>query len=295
MAVKQNRGKLADIMKKAIDLDLDRECKEVIREWLNNMDEGEGSKEATKKLLSIIEADKYSENQIIQEILQKKDFLIKKSQWIVGGDGWAYDIGYGGLDHVIASGEDVNILVFDTEVYSNTGGQSSKATPTAAAAKFAASGKKIKKKDLGLMAMSYGYVYVTQISMGANMNHTIKAITEAEAYKGPSLIICYAPCVNHGIKTGMGTSIAQEKKAVESGYWHLYRYNPSLKREGKNPFLLDSKEPEKPFRDFILGEVRFSQIQRSFPEIAEELYIKAEKDALERYKTYKRLSEIEYQ
>ena len=258
------------------------------------MYDGEASKTASKKLMSVIDNQSFRDNKIIDEILRKKDYLVKQSQWIVGGDGWAYDIGYGGLDHVLASGEDVNILVMDTEVYSNTGGQSSKATPTAAAAKFAASGKKIRKKDLGMMAMSYGYVYVTQIAMGANMNHTIKAFIEAENYKGPSLIIAYSPCINHGIKTGMGTSVVQEKKAVEAGYWHLYRYNPLLKQQGKNPFILDSKEPKASFRDYILGEIRFDQIRNTFPDIAEELYLKAQEDAEERYKTYKRLSEIEY-
>ena len=184
----------------------------------------------------------------------------------------------------------VNILVFDTEVYSNTGGQASKATPTAAAAKFAAAGKRTKKKDLGRMAMTYGYVYVAQVSMGANLNHTLKALVEAESYNGPSLIICYAPCVNHGIKLGMGRTVNEEKKAVESGYWHLYRYDPRLSESRKNPFILDSKEPKESFRDFIMGEVRYSQIEKTFPHLADELYEKAEKDAKERYETYKELS-----
>ena len=209
----------------------------------------------------------------------------------MGGDGWAYDIGYGGLDHVLASGEDINILVFDTEVYSNTGGQSSKATPTAAIAKFAASGKKIKKKDLGLMAMSYGYVYVAQVGMGADKNQLLKALIEAERYDGPSLIICYAPCINHGIKKGMGKSQEDIKDAVETGYWHLYRYNPELKKEGKNPFILDSKEPKRPFREFLMGQVRYTALLSEFPEIAEQLFEKAEADAAERYETYKKLAE----
>ena len=294
LAVKQMRERLADLMQEGLDSELDDECKGLFRDWLDNIDNGEGSKSASQKLLSVISGDKYSNNRTIKEILDKKDFLVKKSQWIVGGDGWAYDIGYGGLDHVLASGEDVNLLVFDTEVYSNTGGQSSKSTPTAAAAKFAAAGKKIRKKDLGMMAMTYGYVYVAQISMGANMNHALKAITEAESYKGPSLIICYAPCVAHGIKSGMGTTVGQEKKAVESGYWHLYRYNPTLKEEGKNPFILDSREPKDSFRDFILSEIRFSQIQHTFPEVAEELYKKAEEDAKDKLQTYKRLAEMQY-
>jgi pyruvate-ferredoxin/flavodoxin oxidoreductase len=220
--------------------------------------------------------------------------MIKRSHWIIGGDGWAYDIGYGGLDHVLAMGDDINVLVMDTEIYSNTGGQSSKATQTGAVAKFAAAGKKIRKKDLGMMAMSYGYVYVAQIAMGANMNHTIKVMTEAESYKGPSLIIAYSPCISHGIKTGMGTSMAEEKKAVESGYWHLYRYNPMLKEEGKNPFILDSKEPTKPFKDYIHGEIRYSQLMNVFPEAAEILFDTSEKHAKERYETYKRLNEMQY-
>jgi len=194
----------------------------------------------------------------------------------------------------LSLGGDVNIFVMDTEIYSNTGGQSSKATPTSAVAKFAAAGKKLRKKDLGLMAMSYGDIYVTQISMGANMNHTIKAITEAEAYKGPSLIIAYAPCISHGIKTGMGTSIAQERKAVESGYWHLYRYNPLLKNEGKNPFVLDSKEPKESYRDFITGEIRYSSLMKTFPDNAEELFKLSEIHARERYDIYRRLAEMQY-
>ncbi len=295
LAVKQIRERLKDIMQEGLQSNIDDDVKSAFKNWIENMYDGDASKESTKKLLLLIDNEKYRDDKGIQEILVKKDFLIKKSQWIVGGDGWAYDIGYGGLDHVLASGEDVNVLVFDTEVYSNTGGQSSKATPTAAAAKFAASGKKIRKKDLGMMAMSYGYVYVAQIAMGANMNHTAKVLAEAEKYPGPSLIICYAPCINHGIKTGMGTTIVQEKKAVESGYWHLYRYNPLLKQQGKNPFTLESKEPTASFREFILSELRYSQIQNTFPEIAEELYTKAEKDAKEKYETYKRLAEMRYE
>jgi pyruvate-ferredoxin/flavodoxin oxidoreductase len=191
-------------------------------------------------------------------------------------------------------GDDVNLFVMDTEIYSNTGGQSSKATPTAAVAKFAAAGKKVRKKDLGLMAMSYGYVYVAQIAMGANMNQTMKAISEAENYKGPSLIIAYAPCISHGIKSGMGTSIYEEKRAVDSGYWHLYRYNPMLKEEGRNPFLLESKEPTESFRDFIHGEVRYSQLMNVFPDIADDMFKAAEKHARERYETYKRLADQKY-
>ena len=209
---------------------------------------------------------------------------------MLGGDGWAYDIGYGGLDHVLASGEDVNVLVFDTEVYSNTGGQSSKATPTAAIAKFAASGKKSRKKDLGMMMMSYGNVYVAQVALGADKNQLIKAVLEAEAHQGPSIIIAYAPCINHGLKEGMGRTIANEEQAVKAGYWHLYRFNPNLKDEGKNPFTLDSKEPTESFRDFILAQVRYSALAKQFPEQAEELFAMAEANAKDRLESYKRLT-----
>ncbi len=218
--------------------------------------------------------------------------LVKKSIWVFGGDGWAYDIGYGGLDHVIASGEDINLLVLDTEVYSNTGGQASKSTPTAAIAKFAASGKKIRKKDLGMMAISYGYVYVAQVAIGANKVQYLKAINEAESYPGPSLIIAYAPCINHGISAGMGKTQEEEKRAVDAGYWHLYRYNPLLIEEGKNPFILDSKEPTGNFREFLLGEVRYSSLLKAFPDKAEGLLSAADKDAKIRYNNYKRMSVI---
>jgi pyruvate-ferredoxin/flavodoxin oxidoreductase len=258
------------------------------------MNDGELSKIASRKIIKVLEGLDTNQNKIIKEIYEKKDYLIKRSHWIIGGDGCAYDIGYGGVDQVLAMGDDVNILVMDTEIYSNTGGQSSKATQTAAVAKFAAAGKKTRKKDLGMMAISYGYVYVTQISMGANMNHTIKAITEAENYKGPSLIIAYSPCISHGIKSGMGTSMAEEKKAVESGYWHLYRYNPILKAEGKNPFTLDSKEPTKPYRDFINGEIRYSQLMNVFPDIADEMFNISEKYAKERYEIYRKFAEMKY-
>lgn len=287
LGTEQIRAKLADLAEEAIELNLDDELNAALKEWLENKDKGEDSKVATKKLLPLL--DKYSDNEVVNELLDMREFLVKKSQWIFGGDGWAYDIGYGGLDHVLASGEDVNVLVFDTEVYSNTGGQSSKATPTAAVAKFAASGKKIRKKDLGRMAMTYGYVYVAQVALGANMNQTIKAIKEAEAYPGPSLIIAYAPCINHGLKDGMSCSVTQEKNAVKAGYWHLYRFNPQLKEEGKNPFTLDSKEPTESFRDYLMSEVRYTSLQQTFPEIAEEYFEQAEKDARERFEAYKRL------
>lgn len=226
-----------------------------------------------------------------KEILKDKDFLAKKSVWIFGGDGWAYDIGFGGLDHVIASGEDVNILVFDTEVYSNTGGQSSKSTPTGAVAQFAAAGKEVKKKDLAAIAMSYGYVYVAQVAMGADYNQCIKAFTEAEAYHGPSIIIAYAPCINHGIRGGMSIAQTEEKNAVLAGYWHTFRYDPRLALEGKNPFQLDSKAPSANYQDFIKNEVRYSSLMRAFPDRAEELFAKAEKNAAEKYEHLVKLAE----
>jgi pyruvate-ferredoxin/flavodoxin oxidoreductase len=224
-------------------------------------------------------------------IVELSAYLTKRSQWIVGGDGASYDIGFGGLDHVIASGKNVNILVLDTEVYSNTGGQSSKSTPIGAIAKFAAAGKRIRKKDLGLIATTYGYVYVAQVAMGADNAQTLKAIREAEAYDGPSLIIAYAPCINHGIKAGMGHSQEEEKKAVECGYWHLWRYNPELEAKGENPFSLDSKEPDwSKFDDFLKGEVRFASLYKLFPQDANELFAAAKANAQWRYNNYKRLS-----
>jgi pyruvate-ferredoxin/flavodoxin oxidoreductase len=268
----------------------DESLRPAAQAWIDSMDDAEASKESSAALVAALENYKGS-NPYAAYILANKDQLVKKSVWVFGGDGWAYDIGYGGLDHVLASGEDVNVLVFDTEVYSNTGGQSSKATPTAAVAKFASSGKRVRKKDLGAMAMTYGYVYVAQVAMGADKNQFLKAIREAEAYKGPSLIIAYAPCINHGIKAGMGKTQAQEKFAVETGYWHLYRYNPELANEGKNPFILDSKAPSKPFRDFLNSEVRYLALKNTFPEIAEELFAQSEKEAKERYEKYKKMAE----
>lgn len=293
VAIKQLRNKLEGLMKEFIELDVDSELNAAFSEWVEGKDEAKASKAATLKILPLLKKDIANERgkEVLSQIDELRDYLIKKSLWIFGGDGWSYDIGFGGLDHVLASGEDVNVLVFDTEVYSNTGGQSSKATPTAAVAKFAASGKRVRKKDLGMIAASYGYVYVAQVAMGADKNQLIKALTEAESYNGPSLIIAYAPCINHGIKTGMGTSQNQEKKAVESGYWHLYRYNPVLEEEGKNPFTLDSKEPTASFIDFLNTEVRYTSLKRTFPEIAEELFKKAEQDAKARYDKYKKMAE----
>lgn len=294
LAVKQIREKLASLIKEALELDIPEELKDAFKLWLDNMNDAATTKEAANKIVSILEdykAEDASIQKLLDEIFDMKEYLVKKSQWIIGGDGWAYDIGFGGLDHVLASGEDVNVLVFDTEVYSNTGGQSSKATPTAAVAQFAAAGKNTKKKDLGLIAMSYGYVYVAQVAMGANQNQLIKALIEAESYPGPSLIIAYAPCINHGIRGGMSNSQIRQKEAVDAGYWHLYRYNPLLKEEGKNPFILDSKEPTADFKEFLMGEVRYSALKNTFPDRAEELFEKAAKDAQERYEAYKRLAQ----
>jgi len=258
-----------------------------LQDWLNNVDETAGTRERATKLVTALEK---SGSDMAKSILEDREYFVKRSQWIFGGDGWAYDIGYGGVDHVLATGEDVNIFVFDTEVYSNTGGQSSKSTPTAAIAKFAASGKKTKKKDLGMMAMTYGYVYVAQVNMGADKNQVLKAIAEAEAYKGPSLIIAYAPCINHGLRIGMGNSQEEAKRATESGYWGMYRFNPELKEAGKNPFSLDSKEPTADFREFLMGEVRYSSLAKAFPEAAEALFEKTQKDAMERLEGYKKLA-----
>ena len=258
--------------------------------WKDNKNVSEDTRERADELTSLLEAEKASD-ELLNKIYENKDYFVKRSQWIFGGDGWAYDIGYGGVDHVLASGEDVNVFVFDTEVYSNTGGQASKATPAAAIAQFAATGKKTKKKDLGMMAMSYGYVYVAQVDMGADQNQLLRAITEAEAYPGPSLIIAYAPCINHGIRKGMGKSQMEGKLAVECGYWANYRFNPQLKEAGKNPFTLDSKEPDfSKFQEFLQGEVRYSSLKRNFPEAADALFEKTQRDAEERLAGYKKLA-----
>ena len=289
IAVKTIRTRIANNVRKALETDMSEETKAVLQDWLDNMNVGEGTRDRANKLEKVLLNE---DSEIAKKILNDKEFFVKRSQWIFGGDGWAYDIGYGGLDHVLASGEDVNVLVFDTEVYSNTGGQSSKSTPTAAVAKFAASGKRTKKKDLGAIAMTYGYIYVAQVAMGADKNQTIKAITEAESYDGPSLVIAYAPCIAHGIKIGMSNSQEEERRAVDCGYWTLYRYNPELQGK-KNPFSLDSKEPKANFRDFLMGEVRYASLAQTFPETAEMLFKKTEEDALERYTKYKKLASEE--
>ena len=290
VANKKVRATLESRMNEVMDV-VSPELAAAFKEWIEAKNCAKGSKAAADKIEALIK-DADLSNPAIKDIADRTDFLVKRSQWVFGGDGWAYDIGYGGLDHVIASGEDINIFVVDTEVYSNTGGQSSKATPTAAVAKFAASGKKVKKKDLGMIATTYGYVYVAQIALGANMAQALKAIKEAEAYPGPSLIIAYAPCINHGIKAkgGMGNSIAEEKKAVETGYWHLWRFNPELAEEGKNPFTLDSKEPTGNVKDFMMGENRYLMLQKGYPQVAEKLFDKAEKDLAARYAVYKKMA-----
>ena len=295
LATNQNKERLNELMNRYLDLGLDSKNNDLFKDWIENQDDVKGSKRAAAEIVNNMEDDSNEDaKKILEEIKVLEDYLVKKSVWIFGGDGWSYDIGFGGLDHVLATGEDINILVFDTEVYSNTGGQSSKSTPLSAVAQFAASGKKVRKKDLGLMMTSYGYVYVAQIAMGANQNQTLKAIKEAESYNGPSLIIAYSPCINHGIRGGMGISQRREKQAVAAGYWHLYRYDPRLKDAGKNPFQLDSKEPTESFQDFLQGEVRYSSLKRTFPETADELYQAAEEASIDRYKTYKRLSEMDY-
>ena len=269
-----------------IEKDTDNaDLKNACQNYLDTVTDSTSSRPATDALIAELEknTDDAKVGELAKKTLIDKDELAKKSMWIFGGDGWAYDIGFGGLDHVIASGENVNILVFDTEVYSNTGGQASKATPVGSVAQFAAAGKAVKKKDLAAIAMSYGYVYVAQCAMGADNNQVIKAMVEAESYNGPSLVICYAPCINHGIKGGMGIAQLEEKKAVDAGYWNIFRFDPRLADEGKNPFMLDGKAPSASYRDFIMGEVRYNSLTRSFPERAEKLFEKAEKVAEDKY------------
>ena len=299
-ATRKMRDRIERIMKEAIAADEQhstlrkaifntKSIMDLFQEWIANREDGVKTAELAEQIVAACE--KHHAYDYCRQILDLKDHLVKKSQWIFGGDGWAYDIGFGGLDHVLASGEDVNVLVLDTEVYSNTGGQSSKATPAGAVAKFAASGKKVRKKDLGMIAKSYGYVYVAQVAMGASQAQYFKAIKEAEAYPGPSLVICYAPCINHGIKIGMGHSQMEEKLAVDCGYWHLWRFNPAEEEEGKNGFHLDSKEPNwADFQKFIMGEVRYNSLVKTFPEEAKELFAKTEQFAKLRYEGYKRLA-----
>ncbi len=291
LAVKQRRQKLADLMRQAMQRDVSEELKEAMQGWLENKDDGEASKvhaENVRNALLQSEPDP-----ILEEIWKLEDMLVKKSVWAFGGDGWAYDIGYGGLDHVMASGEDINILVMDTEVYSNTGGQASKATPLGSIAKFAASGKTTSKKDLGRMLMTYGYVYVASVSMGANKNQLLKAFLEAEQYPGPSIIMAYSPCINQGIRKGMGKSQEESKLAVQCGYWPLYRYNPQLAWEGKNPLTLDSKAPDGTLQEFLSGENRYQQLERSSPEVSKQLRAQLEREVWQRYEVLRRMAEEE--
>ena len=293
IADEKMRIRVTDLVKQAIESEaVSDENKALYREWLENKNDGDRSRELSDKIMTALEL---CNNPLEEQIKALGQYLVKRSQWIVGGDGASYDIGFGGLDHVIASGKNVNILVIDTEVYSNTGGQASKATPLGAIAKFAAAGKRIRKKDLGLIASTYGYVYVAQVAMGADNQQTLKAIREAEAYDGPSVIIAYAPCINHGLKAGMGKSQQEEQKAVECGYWHLWRYNPELEKEGKNPFTLDSKEPDwDKFIDFLKGEVRYASVVKQYPEEAEELFAAAKENAQWRYNNYRRLAQQQW-
>ena len=291
LANEKMHERLNALLKSALESEAPADFKAAAEEWIAGQNDAEASKAAAAKLMPLIEAGAANGCSICAQLKELSHFLVKRSQWIIGGDGASYDIGYGGLDHVIASGKNVNILVLDTEVYSNTGGQSSKATPVGAIAKFAAAGKRVRKKDLGLIATTYGYVYVAQIAMGADQAQTLKALREAEAYDGPSLVIAYAPCINHGLKKGMGKSQAEEKAAVECGYWHLWRYNPALEAEGKNPFTLDSKEPDwSKFQDYLKGEVRFASVMKQYPAEAAELFQAAEDNAKWRLRSYKRMA-----
>ena len=295
MTLAQNaiHDRLKENVEKIAELSSDEEVKAAVAKYVDTLTDSKASREATDALIEKLEVVAGGDGEaaeLAKKTLIDKDSLAKKSMWIFGGDGWAYDIGFGGLDHVIASGKNVNILVFDTEVYSNTGGQASKATPVGSVAQFAATGKSTKKKDLAAIAMSYGYVYVAQVAMGADYNQCVKAVAEAESYNGPSIIIAYAPCINHGIKGGMGISQIEEKKAVAAGYWNIFRFDPRLADEGKNPFMLDGKAPSESYRDFIMGEVRYNSLTRSFPERAEELFEKAEKVAAEKYEHLEKLA-----
>lgn len=298
MALGQNaiRTRLAEYIEKIAELTDKADVQEACKNYLDTTADSGANRAAADALIQKLEdlaTCSCEAGQLAKKALADKDCLAKKSIWILGGDGWAYDIGFGGLDHVIASGENVNILVFDTEVYSNTGGQASKATPVGSVAQFAATGKGTKKKDLAAIAMSYGYVYVAQVAMGADYNQCIKAFVEAESYNGPSIIIAYAPCINHGIKGGMSIAQAEEKKAVAAGYWNCFRFDPRLADQGKNPFMLDSKAPTASYRDFIMGEVRYNSLTRAFPERAEKLFAQAEEGAAKKYQHLKRLAELD--
>jgi pyruvate-ferredoxin/flavodoxin oxidoreductase len=290
--VAAQRDRIEMIMKATIANGATDAEKEAFTAWIANKLNGETTEAVSAKVREVLDG---STAAYAKEIMSLKQYLVKKSQWIFGGDGWAYDIGYGGLDHVLASGADVNVLVMDTEVYSNTGGQASKATPVGAVAKFAASGKRIRKKDLGAMAMTYGYVYVAQVAMGASNAQYLKAIREAEAYPGPSLIIAYSPCISHGLRQSMGRTQNEEKLAVECGYWSLFRHNPLVEAEGKNPFVLDSNAPDwTKFQSFLNGETRYTSLKKAFPEVADELFKASEENAKWRYNSYKRMAAQDY-
>lgn len=287
----QQRRRLAELMEQCLNEDIAQEIQDAMRGWLENRKDPEGSKTYGDQLKKLLAGP--NGNPRLKEIAAMSRLFTKKSYWVFAGDGAAYDIAFGGIDHVMASGEDINVIVYDTEVYSNTGGQSSKATPTGSVAKFAASGKKTAKKDMGAMFMSYGYVYVANVSMGASKQQLLKAFLEAESYDGPSLIMAYAPCINHGIKRGMGKSQEESKLAVQSGYWPLYRYHPDLKAKGENPLIMDSKEPDGSLQDFLAGEIRYASLQQTFPQEAEKLHQQLEAEFLSRYQNLKRMAEAE--
>ncbi|MDD5264819.1 MAG: thiamine pyrophosphate-dependent enzyme, partial [Candidatus Bipolaricaulis sp.] len=289
LALRARRARLARLVSEAAETGVAPEMKAAMAAWLAGMDDAAASRETGARMAELLEKAAKGDKKLA-EILSMRDLYTKKSVWVIGGDGWAYDIGYGGLDHIAAMNQDINVLVLDTEVYSNTGGQSSKATPTGSVAKFAESGKKTKKKDLGRMLMTYGYVYVASVAMGANKQQCLKALLEAESYPGPSVVIAYAPCINQGLKKGMGKSQEEEKLAVDAGYWPLYRFDPRLVVEGKNPFQLDSKEPTGNFRDFLMGEVRYASLVQSFPEEAKKLHAQLEAEYKERYAAYKKMA-----
>jgi pyruvate-ferredoxin/flavodoxin oxidoreductase len=290
LASKSRREELKMIISEALKENIkNKDLHDLLQQWLQNAEEGDQTEELAEKIIPILEKEQRSP--LLEKIYERKDILVKPSIWIIGGDGWAYDIGFGGLDHVIASGEDVNLLVLDTEVYSNTGGQASKSTPLSSIAKFAAMGKRTMKKDLGLMAMSYGNVYVASIAMGADKNQVVRAFKEAESYKGPSIVLAYSSCINHGIKEGMLKSQDQAKKAVEAGYWFNYRFDPRLKEQGKNPFQLDSKAPTGDLEAFLDGQVRYNYLKRTNPEEAKRLHEDLKKFLDQKYRFYKDLSE----
>jgi len=289
----QQRNRLAKLMRKALSCDIPQNLAFALQGWLANMKDAAGSRKYGDLLKALL--PEYNGNRLLSEIEMMSNLFTKKSCWVFAGDGAAYDIAFGGIDHVLASGEDINVFVFDTEVYSNTGGQSSKATPTGSVAKFAASGKKTPKKDMGTIAMTYGYVYVASVAMGANKQKLIEALTEAEGYDGPSLIIAYAPCINHGLKQGMGKSQQEEKRAVQCGYWPLYRYNPTLKTEGSNPFSLDCQKPDGSLGEFLAGEVRYASLQNTFPDEATKLHDRLEQEINQRYETLKEMADKPFQ